>query len=142
MDKRAQFFLVAALIISGIVLSLAAVYNSTKVQKEDTQFYDLSSEIGAESSKVIDYGVYNSADTTKIIQNFTSVYADEIGNLGNETLIFLYGDSTNVAYTLYQPQNQGSVGFGTGGTPSIITIQGKNITIGTASVAGNKVSVN
>ena len=140
MQKRGQFFLIAALVITGIVLSLAAVYNYTIVKQEDKQFYDLSSEIGLESGSILNYGVYNSQDLGLLIENFTNIYSQSFGE-GNQTLIFLYGDKTIVKYVIYQTSPTGSIGIGTGGSTSLIPVEGKEIKSGTANIQGNQVTV-
>ena len=45
MNKRAQFFLIAALIISGIILSFGKAYVVSKVEKTPVQVYDLSDQL-------------------------------------------------------------------------------------------------
>jgi len=59
MNKRGQFFLIAALVIVGIVTGLAAVYNTATITREDDVVYDLSAEIAFEGSHLLDYGQLN-----------------------------------------------------------------------------------
>src|SRR3989344_2736787 len=56
MNKRGQFFLIAAVVIAGILIGLGAVYVSLSSQKEDRIVYDLTKEISYEASRVIDKG--------------------------------------------------------------------------------------
>lgn len=66
MKKRGQFYLVAALVIIGLVIGLSAVYNTIKVSQEDKTIYFLYEEVNTESSRVIDQGVYNSLSQQEI----------------------------------------------------------------------------
>lgn len=60
--KRAQFYLIAAVLISAVIIAIVTVKNYVGVQKEPESFYDVSSQIKDEAAKVIDYGVINSQD--------------------------------------------------------------------------------
>jgi len=136
MDKRGQFFLIASLIIVTLLLSIGAVYNYATVQKEDTQVYDLSKELGYEGASVIDSGVYNSQ------QGSTSDYLNGlIGNYSasfpNSDFLAVYGNSTNLI--LFNASNKctGSASLGSTGI-SICTSILRNNSI---SSVGNNVIV-
>jgi hypothetical protein len=60
--KRAQFYLIAAVIISSVIIALVTLRNYAVVEKEPQNFYDVSSQIKDEAAKVIDYGVLSSSD--------------------------------------------------------------------------------
>jgi hypothetical protein len=78
MNKKAQFFLVAALIISGIILGLSQTFTSSNVEPTETLAYDLSNEVYYEASQVIDNGVFNSKpeeDIKKQLSNLTEYYS-------------------------------------------------------------------
>lgn len=57
-NKRAQFFLLAAVIISSVVISLGVAGNVAKVSNEPKNFYDFSYNVKRESGAVVDYEVY------------------------------------------------------------------------------------
>ena len=59
MGKRGQFYLIATALIVMIVFGLVSVSNAAIVQPRPVKFYDLSADYGAETARVIDYGVYN-----------------------------------------------------------------------------------
>lgn len=78
MNKKAQFFLIAALIISGIILGLSQTFTSSNVEPSETLAYDLSNEVYYEASQVIDNGVFNSKsddDIKKDISNLAEYYS-------------------------------------------------------------------
>ncbi|MBI3333990.1 hypothetical protein HYZ97_00700 [Candidatus Pacearchaeota archaeon] len=78
MNKRAQFFLIAALILSGIILSFGNAYTTSKLEAENTRVYDLSEEIRYETSQVLDNGFLTEQSSEVIegnLRNLTQYYA-------------------------------------------------------------------
>lgn len=96
-NSKGQFFILAAIIISSIVFSLATVYNSVDFSREQESFYDLSYEIKQESAMVIDYGVVNGEDE---LPDFAEVAAGYSESEGVE-LVFIYGNSSGVLVDNY-----------------------------------------
>lgn len=90
-QKRGQFYLIAALIIIAVVVSLVVVYNVANVSEEDIKVYDLSSEINFEQSQVIDNGVFTGQDIDQNIKDLADIYQ----NL-NPDIDFQIAYSTNV----------------------------------------------
>lgn len=91
MNKRGQFFLIAALIIVVIIIGLWTVSIGTKFSKEGTRIFDLTNEIDLEGKSVVDHGVFTSTESetgTKIEQLF-NYYAE--ANPESE-LTLIYGD--------------------------------------------------
>lgn len=113
MNKKGQFFLIAALVIVGIIITLSAVNISTKTPaKKNTAFYDLSKEIDYESSKLIDYGVYNKreSDTGKLI---TSLVANYSSTHPDTDFLFVYGNAEDgVSSTQYSRVSSGLTSVG------------------------------
>jgi len=58
MGKRGQIFLLAAVIISVVVLSLGATTNRAIINSEPDDFYNFGYEVKRESSAVLDYEIY------------------------------------------------------------------------------------
>lgn len=78
LNKRAQFFLIAALIISGVILSFGKSYTQSSIQEENAQIYDLADQFKYEASQVIDNGLIQGKSTTQIkesLENLTEYYA-------------------------------------------------------------------
>ncbi len=116
MHKRGQFFLIATVIITGIILSVSAIKNTAYAISEETQVYDLSKELSFESYYVIDYGTFNTlpqTQTQEYLSNLTSSYAKI--NPENEILT-IYGDEKNIQIVQHQNIPTGSVGIGTQNT--------------------------
>ena len=119
MNKRGQFFLIAALVVVAIIASLAVVYNKAEAPKEDLSVYDLSSDVDFEAAQVIDSGVFK-ADTEeqigKNIQNITDSYANSNPDVD---IVIIYGTSTSATIIYYNNTKLGSVGISTGTFESV-----------------------
>ena len=137
MNKRGQFYIIAAVIVVGIVVGLSSTVNSAFVGGEREQFYDLADEINYETKQVIDYGVFNPSiiyPFTLLIgsNGFLEKYADYISK---EQVLFLVGDSAGVNAYGFTQQNVGDFGLISTDSvsPSSITIQ----EIGSVTVDAN-----
>ena len=69
MKKQGQFFLIAALLISGIAIGFSTLYNSAYIERSDTQVYDLSEELYAELQQTYDSGMVRGKTETEIQAN-------------------------------------------------------------------------
>jgi len=96
MHKRGQFFLIAALVIVLLILSVGTIYNSAKVQREDTKVSDLSNEIGYESAKVLDSGVYTSLNQEDINNHVAELAGNYSSTYSDSDFIIVYGNATDL----------------------------------------------
>ena len=87
MNKRGQIFIIAALIIVGIILGISAVSISTRFEKEDVKVFDLSEEIDLEGKRVVDHGIFTGGDISEKIINLTEFYV----RTTDSEIIILYG---------------------------------------------------
>ncbi|MDE1848659.1 MAG: hypothetical protein KGH55_01345 [Nanoarchaeota archaeon] len=101
MNKRGQFYFIAAIIIVSIMASFVLISNYATSQSSPNIYY-LRDEISIESSKVIDYGIYNNFNSLQIQGNLTSLAEAYINESQNENLYFLLGNSTNMTLVAYQ----------------------------------------
>ena len=78
-NKRGQFFLIAALIIISVVFSLAVIYNSAASQSSDfSRTNSLAHEIQYESTQLVNQGLYNNVSEDNItvnLQNLSLIYS-------------------------------------------------------------------
>ena len=117
MNKRGQFFLLAAVVISVVVISLGATTNRAIVKKEPGNFYDFSYEVKRETGEVLDYEIYSNIDGGSL-DEFVQMLAAEIRDRdADANFMFIYGN--NVEMNL---RNYGSAEAFTGET----TIPGAN----------------
>src|SRR3990167_4555292 len=96
-DKRGQFYLVAAIIISVLLIGIIAVSNFS-IRQETTKLQDIGKELSIESEKVLDYSLYNGLNTNQQAQNFIEDY---INYINKEESYFIFGDDAMVNVTGY-----------------------------------------
>ena len=113
MKKRGQFYLVAALVIIGVIASLATVYNSVKVSEEDESVYDLSDEINYEALQLLDNWFLNTLSDSEINHSITELITAYSLSNPDTDLIILYGDRDLIDVFAYIVQTRGEVCFGT-----------------------------
>jgi hypothetical protein len=114
MNKEGQFFLIAAVVIVGLVITLAAVNISTKTSKEDVTVYDLSEEIDYESNELINSGVYQNIGERGINQSVISLARNySAANPGTDIMI-VYGNRQSLTGVLFSDNRTGFVGGGGG----------------------------
>ena len=94
MNKRGQFFLVAAVIIVVIILGFISVSNYAKKEKY-LKIYDMKDELEIESQKVLDYGIMH----TDKMSDFGKDYSSYIG--GETDIYFITGDSQTLEMNKY-----------------------------------------
>lgn len=128
MDKRGQFFLIAALVIAGIVITLSVMNITIKAPEEDVTLYDLSSEIDYESSQLIDHGIYYSYSEGEISSSVISLMANYSYAYPNTDIVAVFGDENSVTELSYEKINVGSLGIGTGSTSGLTQIQIEPVT--------------
>jgi hypothetical protein len=141
MQKRGQFYLIATIIIVGLLITLTTIYISTKTTKEDTAIYDLSKEINYESNQVIDYGVYKSIpgeNTSSYLENLTNYYV--ASSPGTELLV-VHGNATNMSATFYGENPSGILGINTGGGTSGVDVLVQSTSILETNIEGTNVTV-
>lgn len=115
MNKEGQFFLIAALVIVGIVVGLGAISITTRTAPTETAVYDLSKEIDYESNQVIDSGIYQSLSSGEISQDVISLASDYSAlNPGTDILV-VYGNEEGVTGVLFSENSTGFAGISTGG---------------------------
>lgn len=135
MNKRGQVFLIAALIIAGILISLVKISNQSTSNDEPEAFFDLSDEISFETKRVLDYGIISATtNISALVSQLLSNYSDSIGN---QDVAFIYGNSEGVISAYYYYQTQVHAVTILGGSFVTVTIQnGKPVTAERISGSG------
>ena len=96
MKKRGQFFLLAAVVISVVVISLGAATNLAVVADEPGNFYDFSYEVKREAGEVLDYEIYSNIDGGTL-DEFVQLLAEEIRDRDPDAnFMFIYGNNTEM----------------------------------------------
>ena len=125
MNKRGQFYIMAAVIIIVAIIGIVAVGNYAGIREPETRIYELGKELGLETGEVISYGVYQQQDTNLLIQNWTNeyyAYAQEMGVKGD--WVFIYGDSEKINVLGLTNSSAGGISLIIGDGKSKVPIQG------------------
>jgi len=113
-NKRGQFYILAAVIIVGIMVGIFVYQNSLKLQ-ETTTYYNLDRELNLESGKVISYGIYTEQPVGEIIEDFTKTYVEAYSpKLENPQWLFIYGNSDELTVLAYNLEQTGQIGVNIG----------------------------
>ena len=131
-EKRGQFYLIAAVVIVGVIIGFATVYNyAGRGNLDKEKVYSLKDEFGFEGGEVIDYGIYKSStlDLKELVTHFSGAYTKYSGE--NKELYVVFGDKTNTQFLSFKEVFTGSVSINPPGTTSaskiVITGKEKNI---------------
>lgn len=138
-NRRAQFYLIAAIVIISVIIGFAVISNSPK-KKIPVKLYDLKQELGIESANVLAYGTYSELNETEmraLLQNFVTEYVAYAGQGRN--LYFIFGNQNKIIIMSYQTlAEEASVNVGgeedtpliIGGTPQEFTpLPGSDVVI-------------
>jgi hypothetical protein len=102
MEKRAQFFILAAVILSAIILSFGFTVNRATVNQEPENFHDYTYEVKRESGAVIDWELYSGFDEDANLTQFVELLAaDTLDKYPDAKFLFVYGEPENLTYTNY-----------------------------------------
>jgi hypothetical protein len=138
MNKRGQIFLIAAMIIIGIVIGLVTVTNSVIIGDKQEAFYDRGEEIKEETNHVLDYGVYQSENPDQLLEGFLIDYANYIAE---ERVLFLFGNEGGISSLVFEHGPSGSVSISTGGIGNNIVINDIIQATADVSLEGNTIIV-
>lgn len=110
-SKRAQIFLLAAVIVSAIVLSLGIAANQAKITDEPKRFYDYSYEVQREVGAIMDYEIYTNFSEGDNLDEFVNVLSENIQDSDtDETFMFIYGNNKKLTLLTYNPQEKSEIG--------------------------------
>jgi hypothetical protein len=114
MNKRGQFYLVAAMLIVLIMSGFAGVSSYALVNSEPETIVEISGDLSRESYSIIEYGLYNGKDVDELLTEFTG---DQIGEFFLEktqdaNIIFVYGDKKDLKALQYESGSQGDISIG------------------------------
>lgn len=106
-SRKGQFFLVAAIILIVISVTIIGVSNKIIEKKELTKIQDISKELDIESGYLIKEGAYNNLNDEQmrnLSKDFSNKYVDYIQEKNNYYFIFgrKSGTSANLSFLYYQ----------------------------------------
>ena len=105
MNKRGQFYLLATIIIIGLIFSFAAVINFSQ-EKTSVNFDYLKDELSIESENVIDDALFNNKDMKGTLIDFSKTYStySEADNL-----YFIFGNREGITVAGYRKFSDGKI---------------------------------
>jgi len=119
--KKGQIYLIAAVVIVGIILALATIINYSK-KKNPIEIYNIGEELGTESVNILEYGTYKQLNNTQMKALLIS-FIGEYSRYGNiERLYFIFGNLTEIAFVGYHEFIVDRVYVTAGGITTNITI--------------------
>ena len=123
-SKKAQFYLIAAIVIVFVIISFAVVSNYIYVKQEPQKFYDIGGILKIEGIKVIENAEYNGKNVDDNINDYLGLFENYTKDHPSENfnLVIIYGSvkSEEVNVVQYYPKvNEGGVTLALGQTRSI-----------------------
>jgi hypothetical protein len=101
-NKRGQFFLIAAVVIIVITISIMTISNYTQ-SNDETNIDDLGDEMDIESKSVLDYWASNGKtddELDELMETFIENYVNGLDN--NKNIYFIFGNSEKIHFRGYQ----------------------------------------
>lgn len=110
LNKKGQFYLVAAILIVMIISGIASIKTYAIIKSEPRKIKDISSELKEETSRIIDYGIYNAQDLILLLNSFDANFSEYFLKKTEETnIIFIYGNKSKLYSVQYSDQYTGTV---------------------------------
>lgn len=101
LGTKGQFYLVAAIILTVVIVAVIAVSNSS-ASAQNTEISSLKDQINIEARNVLDNAIYNhlsQPDLNLRMQNFTQNY---INAERDKSLYFIFGEPNNITLKGFQ----------------------------------------
>jgi len=132
MNKRGQFYLIAAVIIVGIIFGFATITNKVnKTHLDKSRIYNMLNELNLTSEDVLNCSTFRGESEDKqkeMVEAFTEKYSVYLQ--GNEKVYFiLKGLTDDIAFSYDYTTLQKDIGYAN----NIITIEGVTYTLDTVN---------
>ncbi len=111
MDKRGQFYLIAAILIVLAITSITSVTTYALVKSKPRTFESMGMELKEESSRIIDFGIYNQTNLNSVLNDFSdNEFAPYfLGKTNNANIVLIYGNKTDLFATQYTAMSTGTI---------------------------------
>ena len=120
MQKRGQFYLIAALVIIGVLAGLTTMYNTTKTSQEDLTVFDISEYLHYEGLQVVSSGVFNDLGDAEIIDQIHTLINASAQQNPSHDFIGIYGNETSLTIMIFTRPEAGGVSLILGEEPIVI----------------------
>ncbi|MFZ1971020.1 MAG: hypothetical protein WAU65_02470 [Candidatus Nanoarchaeia archaeon] len=101
MNKRGQFYLIAAIIIISATVGFFVVSNYVSSEQNSNIYYQ-KDEIAIESQRVINYGVFNHNTNAQMEKNLYSLANLYINSNQQNNWYFIFNGTNGLNFTAYQ----------------------------------------
>lgn len=113
-EKRGQFYLIGAVIIILVIVSIVTISNYTYSKKEPKKFYDITDILQLEGRYVVENAEYTKGNVKTYTAQYLTLFSDYLAENINEdfSLIIIYGDvsnGNNVSAQVYTRESLGNV---------------------------------
>ena len=127
-SKRGQFYLMAAIIIVGLLIAVVTITNFaiTKESPDEIKIYQLSQDLKLEGEQVINFGIISQQEINNVLTTFTKEYGAYISNKEND-VYFIYGDKKGINVIGYTLEDLGGIGLDFGGNKITFDIVGETV---------------
>ena len=140
--RNGQFYLMAALVIIGVIVGFATVTNYISTKSKPSNVVDLSTELALEGAKVIDFGIYqgdSAQERNARMEDFAKQYSTFIGT--DKKLLFIAGSGENLQAFEIRPVSSTSTCLETGSSCSGYTIEEIGIAHVNVNIEGKSIKV-
>ena len=112
-NKKAQFYIIAAVIIILVLVAMAGVTNYISIKEEPKVVYDLGENLELEGSWVVDYGIYNNQEIDDNISYLAIKFSEYLAATGEDfELIVAYGTQQGGKIRKYIKNSTGIIEVG------------------------------
>ncbi|PIN93783.1 hypothetical protein COU54_01990 [Candidatus Pacearchaeota archaeon CG10_big_fil_rev_8_21_14_0_10_31_24] len=101
MNKTGQFFLIAALIISGIIIGFGTIYNTSQVEQSDAQVLEFTEELHSELQQVQDTGTFKGKSDEEIQQEMDTLLEYYQKQNPDSEFVIIFGNEIDGLTSIY-----------------------------------------
>lgn len=120
MNKRGQFYIIAALIIVAAISGLTAVSTYAITRPEPKVIESMGEDLNSEGSRIVDFGILNKTNPNEILESFTKEeFAPYfLQKTENANILFVFGNRTSLFGIRYREEVTGKISASIGGRSS------------------------
>lgn len=96
MNKRGQFYLIAAVVIAGLIVGMGMNYTSINSSSNDDSTDNLLSQIQSETAQVIDNAVFNRLSNSERNSNIDSLLNAYSQNNPDTEFVLIFGNPEEI----------------------------------------------
>ncbi|MDP1729203.1 MAG: hypothetical protein Q8L27_03315 [archaeon] len=143
-NQKAQFYIISAVIIIFIIMSLVSVSNYVSIKQQPEKTLSLTEVLKTEGEKIVENAEYTKGDINSNIESYLELFKKYIDENTQEdlNLVILYGDVNNlnnIQGQIFTRASTGAVNLDFGGQVTTIN-QGSEIKVNPTSIRVDTIS--